>query len=715
MRVLTASAALTAVFEPRRVALVGASDRPGTAGRLFWDNLASFPGEVVPVTPSAAEVGGHRSVPTLRDIDGDVDLAVVVTPAPAVAGVIADAAAKGIPAAVVISGGFAEAGPEGVRWQDEVLAAARAGGVRIIGPNCFGVQNCDLGLNASLATGLPEGGGGISLVTQSGSYGMAVHTLAADERTRFAKVCATGNKADLADAELLRYLGSDPATRTLCFLSESLPDGRAFVDAAREITPHKPVIVTRTGRSLAGARAAFSHTAALATHQRLARAALEQAGATVVGSGLEMLDAARALDTQPQATGARVGIITNSGGTGVELTDLLSEEGLSVPELSAGLVDELRPLLPTFAGARNPVDITPVWRRFTELYPAMVDRLARSGEVDVVIPVLLQRAADEAVAAAVLDAVAALRADGVTVPVYVCWVAPRADRAGADLLQEAGVPCFDWPERTARAVAHAVRYAVARTRPPRHLPQPRGFGPLPALPEGALDIERAAELLTAAGIELLPGRVCASAREAVAAAEDLGYPVVGKAVHPELVHKSDVGGVRLGLADVAAVAASADDLLALAPGARVLVQRQGTGVEVVVGGLRDPQFGAGVLVGLGGAFVEVLDDVALGLAPLSEEHARDLLGRLRGYPLLAGARGREPVDLAALARLVTRIGDLLVAVPAITELDLNPVLCDAAGCVAADWRVKGRNRSSQDEVRATDSPGHGGEMGAFAP
>jgi acetyltransferase len=693
---LTVDTALAALFAPRRVALVGASDRTGTAGQLFWNNLANFAGEVVPVTPSATEVGGQPAVPTLRDVDGEVDLAVVVVPARAVPGVIADAAATGIPAAVVISGGFAEAGPEGARLQAQLLAAARAGGVRIIGPNCFGVQNCDLGLNASLARGLPAGGGGISLVTQSGAYGMAIHTLGRDEHARFAKVCATGNKADIADAELLRYLGADPATHTLCFLSESLPDGRAFAEAAREVTPDKPVIVARTGRSGAGARAAFSHTAALASPERLVRGALEQAGVTVVASGLEMLDAARALDSQPLAAGSRIGIITNSGGTGVELTDLLVDEGLTVPELSASLAAGLSAVLPPLGSARNPVDITTVWSRFTELYPAMVDRLARSGEVDVVIPVLLQRSADKAVAGAVADAVAALRADGVTVPVYVCWVAERADRAGADLLQEAGVPCFDWPQRTARAVGHSVRYAAARGSVSRSFPEPSRLRPLPPVPDRVLDVEPAAELLTAAGIELLAGRVCDTAEEALAAADNMGYPIVAKVDHPELPHKSDVGGVRLGLTDSEAVAAAAEDLLALAPGARVLVQREGAGIEVVVGGIRDGQFGPAVLVGLGGVLVEVLDDVALALAPLSAAEAADLLARLRGYPLLRGARGREPVNIAALARLVSRVGDLLVRAPEIAELDLNPVLCGAAGYVVADWRVKGQNRSYRD-------------------
>ncbi len=679
---------LAAVFEPRRVALVGASDQPGKMGELFWRNLASFPGEVVPVTASAETVAGRKAYPTLAAVDGDVDLAVVVVPARAVPAVIRDAAAKGVPAAVVITGGFAEAGPAGARLQDELIAAARAGGVRIVGPNCFGVQNCDLPLNASMASGAPPGGGGITLATQSGAYGMAIHTLGLDEHTRFAKVYAAGNKADIGDAELLRYLGDDPASRTLCFYVESLPEGRAFFEAARAVTATKPVIVTKTGRSAAGARAAQSHTAALAGSERIWRAAVDQAGAILTRSGLEMMDTARALDAQAPPAGPRVAIITNSGGTGVELSDLLADEGLDVPELSTGLQDELRALLPAFASPRNPVDVTPVWSRFTELYPLLVERLARSAEVDAVVPVLLQRAAiDERVAVAVRDAVARLRADGVRVPVYVCWVAPRSARPNADLLQDSGVPCFEWPERTARALGHAVRYGRARAReraPVVH--SDRHIGPV-SLPDGLLEPDVGAGLLRAAGIAPVESVTCVSSADAVVAADRFGYPVVAKVVHPSLVHRSDAGGVSLGLADGDAVGAAADRLLGLVSGARVLVQPQVTGVEVVVGGLRDPHFGPVVMVGLGGILVEVVGDVAFGLAPLGPDEARRLIASLRGRPVLSGARGAEPVDLGSVASVVCAVGDLLCTVPEIAELDLNPLLADASGCIAVDWRI----------------------------
>ena len=447
---------LAAVFAPRRVALVGASDRAGSVGRLLWDNLAGFPGEVVPVGP-AARVGGQVAYPGLRDVPGQVDLAVIATPAATVPGIVRDAAAQGVAAVIVLSAGFAETGGEGAALQDEAVAAARAGGVRLVGPNCFGVQNADLPLNASIAAGMPRGGGGVTIVTQSGSYGMAVHALGQDEGLRVAKVFAAGNKADITDAELLAYLRQDPDTSVICLLLESITDARGFFTEACLTTPRKPVVAIVGGRTSAGARAAMSHTAALATDDAVRDAALRQAGVVRVRTGLQVLDAARALSSQPVPRGPRVAVVTNSGGTGVELTDLLADEGLVVPELSESLQKELRGIMPGYASARNPVDMTPAWKLFSTVYPGAIEMLARSGEVDVVVPVLLQRSASAEVAEAVRDAVERLRADQVPVPVYVCWVAPRSADEHARVLHEAGVPCFPWPERTAQVAGVAVR------------------------------------------------------------------------------------------------------------------------------------------------------------------------------------------------------------------------------------------------------------------
>jgi len=697
---------LANVFDPRRVALVGASDRVGSMGRLLWDNLADFPGEVLPVC-QAATVGGRPAYPDLRDVPGEVDLAVIATPAATVPDIIAAAAAKRVSAVVVLSAGFAETGPAGAKLQAEAVAAARAGGVRLVGPNCFGVQNADLPLNASISAGAPRGGGGVSIVTQSGSYGMAVHALGRDEGLRVAKVFAAGNKADITDAELLGYLREDPATSVICLLLESITDARGFFAEACRTTPVKPVIAVVHGRTRAGQRAAVSHTAALATDDAVRDAALRQAGVARVRTGLQALDAARALSGQPMPRGPRVAVVTNSGGTGVELADLLADEGLEVPELSGPLQDELRALLPGYASARNPVDMTPTWRLFTTLYPATIELLARSGEIDVVVPVLLQRSASPEVAAAVRDAVARLRDDGVPVPVYVCWVAPRAADAHASLLQEAGVPCFPWPERTARAVGVAVRCGLQARRPPdpaaRRPPQapaarpPRGPAASPrpspwsAVPvgRGLLPPDAARELLTAAGIPVIETVMCDSAAMAVSAAGRLGYPVVAKVAHPALTHKSDVGGVRLGLFTADAVRSAAADLLALADGAAVLVQPQREGIELVIGGVRDPDFGPVIMTGFGGVLVEARRDVQLAVAPVDEAQAGALLRSLRGAAVFTGLRGRPPVDLGPVAAMIVAVGDLLAAHPEISELDLNPVIVGASGSIAVDWRILG--------------------------
>lgn len=681
---------LRAIFEPRRVAIVGASDEPGKVGTTLMRNLAAFAGEVVPISSSRADVDGKPAFKRLRDVPGGVDLAVAAVPAKAVPDVVDDAVAAGAGALVVLSGGFAETGAAGAELQARVVAAARAGGLRIVGPNCLGVQNCATGLNASMAAGTPDDAGSISLATQSGAYGMAVYMLGLEQRMGFAKVYAAGNKADVTDAELLRYLGDDDATGVACFFVESLSDARGFVEAARAVTRRKPLLVTKTGRTAAGARAALSHTAALAGDAAVWRAALEQVGAVVADSGLEMIDAARALDWQPVPRGPRVGIVTNSGGTGVELTDLLSEQGLHVPELSGALQRELTEVLPAFGSARNPVDVTTAWARFEELYPLVVDRLARSGEVDVVVPVLLQRAAmDARVAGAVRDAAVALRAGGVDVAVYVCWVAPASARANADLLHEARVPTFEWPRRTARAAALAYRHGRASRRPRADTPGAQAPAGLPPVGEGPLAPDDAWRLARAFGIPVCEQAVCTDADDAAAAARRIGFPVAAKLAGGRHVHKSDAGGVRLGLRDEDAVRAAAGALLALDEQAGVLVQPMASGVEVVVGALRDPALGPVVMVGLGGVLVEVLRDVAFVLAPVGAVEARAAIESLRGFALLTGVRGQPPADLDALVATVVAASRLVAAVPEVAELDLNPVLAGPGGAVAVDVRIVG--------------------------
>ncbi len=699
---MSAPRGLDAVFSPRRVAVVGASQDPGKTGAVVMANLGGFDGEVVWVG------SGDRLV----DVEGPVDLAVLAVPAAAVPQVVADAAAAGVAAVVVLAGGFAETGEEGAALQAAAVAAARGGGVRLVGPNCFGVQNAATGLNASIARGALPRGGDIALMTQSGAYGMALHDLGAVEDLRFSKVYSAGNSAEIGHAEVLAHLGADPETAVVCCFLESIGDGRAFCEAVRAVAAETPVLVAKTGRSAAGARAAASHTAALAGEAEVWSGALAQAGAVQARTGQELLDAAKALDWQPVAAGPRVGIVTNSGGVGVELTDLLVEHGLEVPELSDDLQAELAALLPAHGSPRNPVDTTPAWPRFAELYAGSLEALAASGEVDAVILVLLHRAAlDEAVT----DAVLAAAQRGLRCPVFVCWVAPPSAEPNRRRLQAGRVPCFEWPERTARAAANAVRSGRARSTARPAPAWPRRPPGLPRLTAGFLAPDDAVELVAAFGIAVPPQALCATPSEAADAAAGLGWPVVAKLASADLVHKTEAGAVRTGLHDHDAVLGAAADLLRLDPSGRVLVQDQLDGVEVIVGGYADAGLGPVLLVGLGGVHVEVLRDTAFRLAPVDADEAAAVLRGLRGFPLLGGARGRAPVDLPALARLVAAASRLLAAVPEVAELDLNPVIASPAGAAAVDVRVRCAPPSSAEEGPRRLAPGGIEHAPAAAP
>src|SRR6266446_2446679 len=370
-----------AAFNPRSIALIGASAQPGKLGYILMQNLLDgYPGTLYPINPGETEIMGHRAYPRLQDAPGSVDLAVIALPPETCVQAMRDCAEAGAKTALVLSGGFAEVGAEGLTRQQAMLEIARDGGVRLIGPNCFGLYNCNLGLNASMGLGLPPKGGDISLVTQSGAYGMAIFGLAQERRLRFAKILSHGNKADLADHEILHYFERDDETRVLCLFLESVSDGRAFYEALARTAQRKPVVITKTGRSTAGRRAAASHTAALTGEVTAFVIAVRQAGAILAESGLEMVDIAEALSRQPLPSGRRVGIITNSGGTGVELTDLCERFGLSVPELPPATQARISPLIPAYASPRNPVDVTPLWARFPAMHGGSIEALYECSE-----------------------------------------------------------------------------------------------------------------------------------------------------------------------------------------------------------------------------------------------------------------------------------------------------------------------------------------------
>lgn len=453
---------IDAIFNPRSVALIGASNKEGKMGNVFAKNLAEgFGGIIYPINPSEKEVLGMRAYPDVRSVPGPIDLAVIVIPAKLVPQTMEELSQVGAKAAVVITAGFGEAGPEGKELERKMMEAANKGGVKVVGPNCFGIYNCNIGLNASLGIGTPPKGGDISFLTQSGAYGMAIFTFALDHHMRFAKVMAHGNKAGIDDYEVLEYLGDDDETKVICLFLESVERGREFFEVAKRVTLRKPVVTTKTGRTGGAARAAASHTAAMAGSFTAYEAAFKQAGIIFARNGMELINVAKGLDWQPLPKGGRVGIITNSGGTGVELTDLCEENGLEVPELSQSVQDEISKLIPAYASPRNPIDTTPIWPKFVELYSECIRILYESDEVDIIIPILLQRAAlMPEVCRAVADTVNRCLDEGKDKPTYVCWVSTREALRNMDILQKRRVPCYDWPERTARAVGAINGYRL---------------------------------------------------------------------------------------------------------------------------------------------------------------------------------------------------------------------------------------------------------------
>ena len=697
-----------AAFNPQSIALVGASAKHGKLGYILMRNLLEgYPGELYPINPGETEIMGHQAYQRLHDIPHHIDLVVIALPTEVCVEAMRDCADVGATAALVLSGGFAEVGTEGQARQEALLEAARAGGVRLIGPNCFGLYNCNLGLNASMGLGLPPKGGGISLVTQSGAYGMAIFGLAQERRLLFAKILSHGNKADLTDHEILNYFEHDDETKVLCLFLESVSDGRAFYEALARVAKCKPVVITKTGRSNAGRRAAASHTAALTGDTTAFVTAVRQAGAILAESGLEMVDIAEGLSRQPQPSGSRVAIITNSGGTGVELADMCERFGLSIPELPQETQDRIMPLIPSYASPRNPVDVTPAWARYPTMYAGSIEALYACNEIDIIIPVLLQRSGlmrenVEAVRDAVMRC---QREQGIAKPTYVCWVVGNEGDENKAILQVSSIPVYEWPERTVRTAAAIATFSADHFARATHTSSPQS-SPGGARDQAASIIAKARtqersillesevkSLLAAYGASIPRETLCTNQVDALAAGEMLQKPCVMKIVSPDISHKSDVGGVRVGVLP-SEVGTVFEEMLAAIrtkqPTARILgvsVQELLHGQEVIIGGLRDLEFGPMVMFGLGGIFVEILHDTSYRLVPATIDELHTMIREVKGYPLLAGVRGHASVNIDSLLYTLQAVSWILTDLPEIVELDLNPVFTDPDGAFVADGRA----------------------------
>ncbi|HTK93878.1 MAG TPA: acetate--CoA ligase family protein [Verrucomicrobiae bacterium] len=694
---MTPAGSLAPFLNPASVAVIGASRDPFKVGGSVVANLraAGFRGRVIPVNAHARNVQGLAAVPSLLDVDGAVDLAVIAVPAAGVLPVLEQCAAKRVGGVVVISAGFRETGGEGIQREADLRAWLRGRTVRVLGPNCLGWIRPACRLNVTFAPGMPEPGG-IAFISHSGALAVAILDWARERRVGFSLFASLGNQADVNESDLLEAVAADPETRVIAGYLEGVADGQRFLDALGAAATVKPVVLLKTGRSPEGARAVSSHTGALAGSDRAFDAAVRRAGALRVDTVEELFDLARGLASQPLPRGRRLVVVTNGGGLGIVAADAARAAGLTMEPLGESVRRRLAEGLPSTASLGNPVDL--VGDADARRYSHALHTLA-GDQADAVLVLLTPQAATDS--ARVARTIAATTR-GWPIPVVAAFVGGVRVAPGVRTLEEAGVPCYAFPEPAVKTLAGMARLSERRRVAP---PMDRsadaratrawlaGFGAQP----GRLGMEELAPLLTDHGIPCVAARLAKSADDAAAVADAIGFPVALKIVSADITHKSEVGGVVLDLHDRAAVhrgaAAMLTRVMAVRPTAAVrgfLVQAMvaDRGPELLLGGVRDPQFGPMVVVGFGGIYVEVLADTAARLAPVSPAEAQLMLDELRMAPVLAGVRGQPPVDRQALAGVVASFSQLLVDLPEMAEIEINPLIAGVGGAVAVDARAR---------------------------
>jgi acetyl coenzyme A synthetase (ADP forming)-like protein len=702
-------ASLRPFFRPRSVAVVGASRDPASIGYRLLDALVrnDFQGTVYPVNPRAAEIHGLRAYPSVRALPEAADLAVIAVPPAAVPGVVDDCAARGVRALVLITAGFAEVGPGGQELQHRLVARVRGAGMRLIGPNCLGLLNTDPGvrLNALFAPVAPPPGR-VAMSSDSGALGLAILAAAGRLGLGISSCVSVGNRADVSSNDLLEYWEEDKATDLVLLYLESFGNPRRFARIARRVSRGKPIVAVKAGRTQAGRRAAGSHTAALAARDVAVDALFRQTGVIRADTLEEMFNLAATLANQPLPAGRRVAIVTNAGGPAILCADTCEAGGLLVPELPERVRAELAAFLPAAASPANPVDL--IASATPEHFGRAVAVLLAAPEVDALIAIYVAAGGAEpaVVGRAVRDSVAAARSAGVAKPVLACLM-PEQDIRGLAVSERETIPCYAFPEAAGRVLAEVGHYAEWRATPEGRLPH---FGDMDLAAArttcrralatngpGWLATEPTRHVLQCARLPAAPGGVAGTAQEAAALARRVGFPVAVKLASRRLVHKTEIGGVHLNLADEAAVRGAFDAIVSrlardnnLGAMEGVLVQPMiAGGTEVLVGMTQDPLFGPLLAFGLGGIHVEILGDVCFRVTPLTDRDAREMVRAIRGYRLFQGYRGHPAADVAALEALLLRVSRLVEEVPEINDLDLNPVfaLPPGQGCRIVDARI----------------------------
>lgn len=696
------------LFAPRSVAVIGASNRAGSVGQAVFANVFKhgYAGVVYPVNPRSASIMSVKAFPSVLDIPDPVDLSIIIVPSPLVPGVMEECGKKSIKAAIVITAGFKELGGAGVEQERLVLKAARENGIRLLGPNCLGIINTDpqVSLNGSFARLMPATGN-IALVSQSGAVGVAALEYAQGEGIGLSKFVSVGNKADLNENDFLAYLKDDPLTDVIMFYLEDISDPKRFFQLAREITGEagnkKPILAIKSGRTAAGARAASSHTGALAGSDEAYDALFAQCGVLRVESLEELFDYAHAFSTQPLPKGNRAAIVTNAGGLGIMAIDAAGRYGLSIAEFSPETAARLKAGLPAAANIHNPVDVLGDARE--DRYRLALEGVLGDDNVDGVIvistPQLMTNLA--AIASTVAEVAPAYGK-----PTLVCQMALGEIGETLAIWSEARLPHYHFPEEAARSLGAMARFAanihrdryevktftdIKRDKVTEVLNRVKAVGR-----KFVLEPE-AHEIFQAYGFPVAPFAWTQTEDQAVRAAADLGYPVALKIVSPDIIHKFDVGGVKLNLTGADELRKGFREIMASVartrPGAAIqgmLVQKMVLqGRETILGMTRDPLFGPLLMFGLGGTFVEVFRDVSFSLAPISEDWALKMIQGLKGVRILQSFRGDPPADQAAIVSSLERLSQMVLDFGELKELDINPfmVFNEGQGAAVVDARI----------------------------
>ena len=704
---------LDAIFRPETVAVIGATDRPGSVGRTIMWNLVSSPfgGTVFPVNSRRPNVLGIKAYPSISEVPARVDLAVIVAPAPAVPDIIGECVEAGVEGAIIISAGFRETGPEGVELEQRVLEEARRGRMRIVGPNCLGVMKPPTGFNATFA-GANARPGNVALLSQSGALLTAILDQSLMENVGFSALASVGSMMDVGWGDLIYYLGDDPQTKSIVIYMESVGDARSFLSAAREVALTKPIIVIKAGRTEAAGKAAASHTGSLTGSEEVLDAAFSRSGVLRVDEISELFDMAEVLGKQPRPKGPRLTVLTNAGGPAVLATDALISNGGELAEISEETMDVLNDSLPAPWSHGNPIDV--LGDADPQRYAKTLETAAGDPESDGLLVILTPQDMTDPTATAER---LVPYAQSTRKPVLASWMGGPAVAAGNSILDGAGIPTFDYPDAAARAFTNMWKYTynlrgiyetpertqdegADRRRAEEVIVRVRDSG------RTILTEFEAKEILAAYGIPTVETRVARSPDEAVEFADRIGYPVVLKLDSETITHKTDVGGVRLNLDSAEEVRRAYEDMESsitenFSPGdfngAAVQEMVSLDGYELIVGSSLDPQFGPVLLFGSGGSLVEVYRDRALALPPLTTTLARRMMEQTSIFEALGGVRGRDPVDVGSLEKLLVRVSQLVVEQPWIKELDINPLLASPERLTALDARIVLHDPDTREE------------------